>query len=252
MIDYIKSSFIIEERVNINGIPAIIFRPKGVKEPPNLIFYHGWGSNKDTQRIRGFILAAAGYQVLIPDAVYHGERNPLKDYGKASATEYFWEVIFTNMEEYTRLENELILKYNADPDRIAIMGNSMGGFSAAGIFTSNKNIKTLIVFNGSCSWDTFNKIYDGDMTEKIERLLKRAGEKDPFKHLSMLKDRPILMLHGDSDSLVPVDGQRDFYNKICPLYRDKEKIKLVEYPLLNHFVTTNMMEESINWLGRYL
>jgi fermentation-respiration switch protein FrsA (DUF1100 family) len=103
-----------------------------------------------------------------------------------------------------------------------------------------------------CSWDTFNKIYDGDMTEKIERLLKRAGEKDPFKHLSMLKDRPILMLHGDSDSLVPVDGQRDFYNKICPLYRDKEKIKLVEYPLLNHFVTTNMMEESINWLGRYL
>lgn len=84
------------------------------------------------------------------------------------------------MEEYTRLENELILKYNADPDRIAIMGNSMGGFSAAGIFTSNKNIKTLIVFNGSCSWDTFNKIYDGDMTEKIERLLKRAGEKTPL------------------------------------------------------------------------
>jgi hypothetical protein len=60
------------------------------------------------------------------------------------------------------------------------------------------------------------------------------------------------MLHGDSDNVVPIDSQRIFYNKLVPIYNDKERIKLVEYPGLNHAVTTNMMEESINWLGRYL
>lgn len=250
--DYIKSSFILEDKVKIQGIPAIIFRPKGVKEPPSILFYHGWGSSKESQRMRGFILAAAGYQVVIPDAIYHGERKPLDDYGKEAAIEYFWDVIFANMEEYAILEKELVLKYNADSEKIAVMGNSMGGFTAAGIFTWNKNVKTLIAFNGSCSWETFNKNINPDMTGKLEELSKKASEKDPLKHLSLLTDRPILMLHGDSDSLVPVQGQREFYEKISPLYRDKERIKLIEYPLLNHFVTTNMMEESINWLGRYL
>ncbi|NLK64508.1 MAG: prolyl oligopeptidase family serine peptidase [Tissierellia bacterium] len=253
MTDYIKSSFIIEEEIRIKGIPAIIFRPRGAKELPSIIFYHGWGSDKNTQRIRGFILAAAGYQVVIPDAVYHGERNPLADYSMAAVKEYFWDIIFSNMEEYSTIEKELILKYNTEPDRIAVMGNSMGGFTAAGIFTHNKNIKALTVFNCSCSWESFNKQnFQIDMTEKLERLTRKAVEMDPYNHIGMLKDRPILMLHGDSDTLVPVEGQRDFYDKFYTIYQEKEKIKLVEYPGLNHFVTTNMMEESINWLGRYL
>jgi dipeptidyl aminopeptidase/acylaminoacyl peptidase len=157
------------------------------------------------------------------------------------------------MEEYSTIEKELILKYNTEPDRIAVMGNSMGGFTAAGIFTHNKNIKALTVFNCSCSWESFNKQnFQIDMTEKLERLTRKAVEMDPYNHIGMLKDRPILMLHGDSDTLVPVEGQRDFYDKFYTIYQEKEKIKLVEYPGLNHFVTTNMMEESINWLGRYL
>ncbi len=73
-----------------------------------------------------------------------------------------------------------------------------------------------------------------------------------MNHLDRLVNRPILLLHGDSDTLVPVESQRIFYNKLNSIYEDKEKLKLIEYPGLNHFVTTNMMEESINWLGKYL
>lgn len=46
----------------------------------------------------------------------------------------------------------LILKYNADPDKIGVIGNSMGRFTAAGVFTHNPSIKALVVFNGSCGW----------------------------------------------------------------------------------------------------
>lgn len=253
MTDYLKSNYIIEEKVKIQDIPTIIFRPREVNELiPTILFYHGWSSNKELQRLRGFILASVGYQVAIPDALYHGERNPLSDYGQDATIKYFWDVIFRNIEEFGIIEHELVEKYNADPKRIAVMGNSMGGFTSGGIFTQNTDIKTLIVFNGCCGWENFNKNFEVTVTEKLKKVEKKIQDLDPMKHLDSLKDRPILLLHGDIDNVVPIDSQRIFYNKLNLMNDDKERIKLIEYPGLNHVVTTNMMEESINWLGKYL
>lgn len=253
MADFIKSNYITEEKIKLQEIPAIIFRPRDAKEPiPTVVFYHGWSSNKEKQRMRGFILASVGYQVVIPDAIYHGERNPLTDYGQESLIEYFWDVIFKNVEEYSTIEHELVSKYSADPKRIAVMGNSMGGFTSSGIFTHNNGIKALIVLNGCCGWENFNKNVEVTITEKLETVEKKVKELDPMNHLDLLKDRPILLLHGDSDTSVPIESQKIFYNELNPMCNNKDRIKLIEYPGLNHVVTTNMMEESINWLGRYL
>lgn len=252
MNDYLNSNFIIEKKIKIQEIPAIIFRPKEANGLiPTIVFYHGWSSSKELQRMRGFILSSVGYQVVIPDAVYHGERNPLAQYDDVAAMKYFWDVIFNNIEEFKTIKNDMVLNYNADPNRIAVMGNSMGGFTSAGIFVHNADIKTIIVLNGCCGWGNFNSNIE-HTSAKVEVTMKKIKDMDPMNNLNMLKDRPILLLHGDSDILVPVGSQRIFYNKIRPLYGDKDKIKLIEYPRLNHFVTTNMMEESINWLGKYL
>jgi hypothetical protein len=172
------------------------------------------------------------------------------------AIKYFWDIIFKNLEEFSIIEKELVSKYNADSERIAVMGNSMGGFTAGGIFTHNEHVKTLIVLSGSCAWEYFNNNIEYMPSEKLKIFEEKAEEKvknlEPINHLNVLKDRPILLLHGDSDTVVSVECQRVFYNKLYPMYRDKEKIKLIEYPRLNHFITTNMIEECINWLGRYL
>ena len=136
---------------------------------------------------------------------------------------------------------------------MGVIGNSMGGFTAAGIFTHNSNIKALVVFNGSCGWINSNEIFrenfkmnpDKEMEERINKF-------DPMNNLHLLIDRPILLLHGDSDSLVSIESQRIFYKKIELMYNCGDKIKLIEYPNLNHFVTTNMMEESIAWFHKYL
>ena len=253
MTDFIKSNYIIEEKVMIGEIPAIIFRPIDiVKTTPTVVFYHGWSSSKELQRLRGFILASVGYQVVIPDAIYHGERNALPEYSPEATLEYFWDVVFKNIEEYSIIERELVEKYNADPNRIAVMGNSMGGFTTGGIFANNKCIKALVVFNGCCGWENFNQKFDVTITEKLEAVEKKVKELDPMNHLNSLTDRPILLLHGDGDVVVPIDSQRIFYNKLSPMYNNKEKVSLIEYPKLNHVVTTNMMEETINWLGKYL
>ena len=67
---------IVEEKINIRGIPCIRIIPKRKNGPfSTIIFYHGWGSTKESQRFRGFILSNLGYQVIIPDSIYHGEKT---------------------------------------------------------------------------------------------------------------------------------------------------------------------------------
>lgn len=250
---HLHSNFIIEEKIHIDNIPAILLRPKEDNEKyPTIIFYHGWSSKKEYQRLRGLIFATVGFQVLIPDAIYHGERNPI-DYKKNPFL--FWDVVFRNIEESNILIDGLISNYKADPERISLIGHSMGGFSSAGIFTNNPLIKSVVILNGSFNWGHFNKFLEStlklEVTDKLKEIAEKAKKLDPFNRLELLVDRPILMLHGQSDSLVPIDGQRTFYKEIEPLYQNKEKIKLMEYPNLNHYVTTNMIEESIIWFKKY-
>ena len=255
MRNYLKSDFILEERINIGEIPAILFRPRDKQENiPTIIFYHGWSSSKESQRIRGFILASVGFQVILPDAIYHGEREPLKEYSFEEARRLFWKVILNNMEEAPRIIEEAVNKYSADPERIGLTGHSMGGFTAAGIFTHNPHVKTLVVLNGSCNWEDFNGDFKDtvEMDEELEEIGNKVRTLDPMKNIDRLKDRPILLLHGEKDSSVPIRGQKIFYEKIKYSYEYKDRIKFIEYPNLNHYVTTNMMEETIEWFYKYL
>lgn len=248
---------IVEERIEIGKIPVILLRSKELnKKIPTILFYHGWGSNKEKQRLRGLILASVGYQVILPDAVNHGERRTIKDYNSKDAAKYFWDTIFTNIEEAPDLIEDLILKYNADPNRIGVMGSSMGGFTAAGILTHNPKVKSAVVFNGSCYWEhsngLFKEILEIDKIEDQEKIEEKILRLDPMKNLENIINRPLLLLHGDSDTVVPMESQRLFYKKIKPLYEDRKKIGFIHYPYLNHYITTNMMEESIHWMHKHL
>lgn len=255
MDNYLKSECIIEERISIGEIPAILFRPKGKKGPiPSILFYHGWSSKKEFQRMRGFILASVGYQVIIPDAIYHGERMPLSDYGTEKAIKLFWKVILNNMEESSSIIEEVISKYDGDPQRIGVTGHSMGGFTAAGVFTHNPDLKALVVLNGSLGWESFNDEFENiaEMDEEMREIIKKVTILDPIKNMELLKDRPILLLHGEKDTSVPIKSQRFFFEKANPMFEKKDRIRFIEYPNLNHFVTTNMMEETIIWFHKYL
>ena len=256
MNNYLKSNNILEKKIYIGEIPAILFRPRKNGLLPTIILYHGWGSNKESQRIRGFILSAVGYQVIIPDAINHGERGDIDYEDTKNIRKYFWDTILNNLDEVENIINHLIIEYEADLDRIGVVGHSMGGFTAAGIFTHNPKVKASVVLNGSYNWGNSNKIFKKSLqietTKDLVEMEDRVNKFDPMNNLELLKDRPILILHGASDSVVSIESQRIFYNRIEALYEDKQRIEFIEYANLDHFVTTNMMEECVSWFYRYL
>ncbi|MFA7412725.1 MAG: prolyl oligopeptidase family serine peptidase, partial [Tissierellaceae bacterium] len=154
------------------------------------------------------------------------------------------------------LIDEIVDKYDGDPNNISIMGHSMGGFTVAGIFAHNQRLKAAVALNGAFAWHHANEILKAQMeilmTEELRSVEGKLMGMDPMKHLASLIDRPILMLNGASDTVVSPESQKLFFKEIRPLYGDKGRIKLIEYPNLGHFVTTNMMEDSIRWLKEHL
>lgn len=253
----IKFNNITERNIFIGDIPSILLTPKDSPKPyPTILLYHGWSSDTEKQRFRGFILCSLGYQIIIPCAAYHGTRNPIDHSNISNAINYFWKVVINNIEESDGIISKAVRNFNADPHRIGVVGNSMGGFTSAGIFAKNKDIKAAVIFNGSCDWGCSNRIFTERLKNENTDIGKSVKEKiskyDPSNNLNDIINRPILLLHGDSDTTVSIEAQREFYKKALPLYRDGEKLSFIEYPKLNHFVTTNMMEEAAIWFGKYL
>lgn len=256
MRDYLYTEHLIEERGYIDDISLIRMNLKYNKgKVPTIIMYHGWSSDKESQRLRAFILANLGYQVLIPDAINHGDRDRLENYDAEDAAKYFWPTVLNNIEEAKKLIDYCILHCNSDPERIGVIGHSMGGFSAAGVFTYNEFIKTAVILNGSFNWRHFNQIVKKGMSiddNRFDKEEERLDSIDPMNNLGLIINRPVLLLHGSDDRVVSIESQRAFYREIKPLYSDKSKIQLIEYNDLGHFVSTKMMSDTAIWFRKNL
>lgn len=255
----LKSNFVREEKIYIGSIPLL--RLKNICSynliKKNIIFYHGWSSNKESQRARGLFLSSLGYTVYLPEAINHGERGQIDFTDVKNGIKYFWPTILNTVEEARG-----IISYLREVDKIEgelyIGGNSMGGFISSGIFANNENIDGLFVLNGSCNWDKTNRIFvkyiDNrtgtkiDMARDFPEIYSKIDKMDPMSKIDKVKGRRILLLHGDSDTLVPIEPQREFFNKIKENAKDSP-IEMIEYKNLNHFVTTNMLEEIANFIG---
>lgn len=253
MKDFLTADHIVENRIKIGDIPALLFTPKDKKGLlDTIVFYHGWSSKAESQRLRAFILCSLGYQVIVPDAIHHGERGYFNYLNPNNVRDYFWPIIFNNMKESRLLINEVVNKYDANPNTLTVMGHSMGGFTAGGVFTQNSDIHKLVVFNGSCNWMHANKIFKDNIEfansleyDEIEKMIYKL---DPMNNLESIINRHVLLLHGGSDSVVSIKSQRIFYEKIKLLYENKDKIVFKEYPNLDHYLVTDMMEDTVKWL----
>lgn len=239
-----------EQHIYIDGIPCIQIAsddaPKGV-----ILFYHGWTSTKEYQSVRGHLLAAYGYDVLIPDAVNHGERGTI-DYQNPDAYGTFWQTIFQNMQETPAL-----LQYMAAwrPDvPAAVMGHSMGAITALGAGTHYREFRTVVAMNGSGWWDESERRFRADFHLKEPRskhvLARQIQAFDPYLYTEKLRGRSVLALNGGADTVVNNKAQELYMDKLAA--DETIETKYITYEGLGHFVTTNMMGDAIAWLDEHM
>ncbi|WP_067730689.1 esterase [Oceanobacillus damuensis] len=246
---------------NIESIPSLIIVHSDKKEEalPTVTYYHGFTSAKEHNLPLAYLLAEKGYRVILPDSMYHGEREPNVPALKKQIS--FWEIVMRNVQELQTIKNFLDKQQLLLDNRFGVAGTSMGGITTSAALTQYPWIKTAAILMGSPKITTFAKTLVesfkkmGDLPvtdEMIESMYKRLEKMDLSLQPEKLNDRPLLFWHGENDSVVPFDHSFTFFDETVQLYKNKEHIHFIKEPNTDHKVTRHAILETVKWFEKHL
>ena len=206
----------------INEIPALEVVPSefSSKKLPLVIFYHGWQTSKELLLTQARKIAQKGYRVILPDAMFHGER---KKWERASTPSFtFWTSI-----QYNIMEFNVIVDYFKKNDwlgdyPIIIGGYSMGGITTAALMRQHSDISLGTIIMGTPTPNSyFNHMKQRIKKERniqvppdLTRLLNWLPDYDLGLAPETINGRPLLIWHGTQDPKIPYSEAFNFYEKI--------------------------------------
>lgn len=238
-------------KIEVSSIPALKIEPLSPSNHQAVVLYHGYASNKERLHFLGEIFAMKGYRVFIPDLPRHGERGQQCSHDKASMLKNFWPVIFEAAEEGPPFLAALKETW-AEDCRLHLIGESMGGFIAPAVLARSSLPFSAASINASCSWAEAERIFreqDGraPLSAEEEHLFSQV---DPFTYFSQSPIKPMLLMHGTADQIIPPDAQNHFYENIIRIHQNPHS--LITYIMkhgVNHFISYGMIEEILGWLA---
>ncbi|HLK67485.1 MAG TPA: S9 family peptidase [Bryobacteraceae bacterium] len=147
----------------------------------------------------------------------------------------------------------------ADPNRLAVMGWSYGGYMTNWVVTQTNRFKCAATGAGLSDlismWGTndipttLDDYFEGTWYEQPDRYIKMS----PLAHIQNAKT-PMLILHGEADIRVPTSQGYEMYNA---LKRLGTPVEMVVYPRTPHgpqepkFVL-DIMHRHLDWVAKYL
>ncbi|MBJ6362262.1 alpha/beta hydrolase [Paenibacillus sp. GCM10012307] len=226
---------------------------------PIIVICHGFvGSRIGTDRL--FVKAARefskhGFMVLRFDYAGCGESDG--EYGETGLDSFI---------EQTRYVLDYALDMDCvDPERVILLGHSLGGASALLTAVNDKRVKTLLLWAPVAHpYTDIVKITGRDVHDKA----MTQGEADylgynlrPVFFESLTKYQPlrdlkdfngdVLLVHGTSDDVIPVDYTFLYQKLFWTRYDgqcDKEVILQGDHTFSSQASLTVLLNSTVNWL----
>jgi dipeptidyl aminopeptidase/acylaminoacyl peptidase len=217
-------------------IPAFLTIPNGAPKEnlPVIIYPHGgpwvhdeWGFDSVVQ-----FMANRGYAVFQPQ--FRGSTGYGIEYEEAGYGQWGHAI----QDDITDGVDWLIKEGIADPGRIAIIGMSFGGYAAAmGVAKTPDLYQCAVSINGVLDLKMLIDSAHNMLFETQNRAvwnLRRGAEKVSPYHLRESINAPLLLIHSERDTVVPVKHSKKMYNK---LKRLNKPVEYVELPDGEHWLT---------------
>jgi dipeptidyl aminopeptidase/acylaminoacyl peptidase len=239
-------------------IEGLLVKPVGYvvgRRYPTILLIHGgpygqfaFGYNRNAQ-----LYAAHGYAVLMPNprgSTGYGhkfELANLRDWGGKDFQDLMAGV------------DEVIKRGVADPDRLAVMGGSYGGFMTFWTITQTNRFKCAIGHAGISDWYGFFGQTDvpGLMEYGLGGLPWAARETyakwSPMSYVDRVKT-PLMITHGEQDRRVPIQQGELYYRA---LKRRGVEVVFIRYPREPHSISEpnhqiDLANRQLAWLDKHL
>ena len=244
------------------NVEGVLLKPVGYvagKASPMLVVAHGGpsGAFVNNNRIGGLeggqVWAGRGWAVFYPNprgSTNYGEiflRANINDWGGGDYTD-----IMTGVDA-------LVARGIADPDKLAHIGWSYGGYMTAWVITQTTRFKAAMV--GAGLTDMWSMYGTNDIPSTLiayfggipnEKTLPLYLDRSALSHVDRVTT-PTLILHGSSDERVPIGQPMELFRAL----KDRGKTtELVFYPREGHgfseyYHQRDRMQRIYDWVTTY-
>ena len=260
MRDWSRLVRIEKHRAEPGGISFLTFADQAAADsgdrPPLVFVVHGLLSRKERHSELCLALAHAGFTACALDARGHGERvAPPGGARLDGALGLEFLQAFADAVVGTSADLPSVADYLGRDD-YGVIGHSMGGYVALRAAASDERARVIVSVAGNPDWSLLPQ--GAGAFYLPPELADLARRESPLGQAARIFPRPLLMLHGDADTVVPIAGHRALRQALRPLYdaaaepRLRERLSLVEYPGIGHEWLPDMAERAVAWMGRYL
>lgn len=227
---------------NVEGIQLIHAVPVGKYHDllPTVFFYHGFTSSKEIYSYFGYMLAKAGYRVILPDALMHGARA---EPDEGVLLNNFWRILQTNVTDLALLKETFVARGLADENRLGVGGVSMGGMTTMAALVHFPWVKVAANLMGSGYFSSLaDHLYpsfgaDTGLTrEAFERETELLLSLDIRDKTALIASKPLLVWHGEQDDVVPFDESARL-RQTLEAYNDAANLTFISEPAAKHRVS---------------
>jgi pimeloyl-ACP methyl ester carboxylesterase len=230
------------EHARFAEIPLLIARPAGMVSPlPTVLWFHGFGADKEVHLPELCRLAELGLLAVGVDAVGHGQRR-LADLAQHACRpphetpRLFARIVNGTVAEVPALIDRLVELDLTDPQRVGVAGVSMGGCIAYGAIAGDRRLCAAAVLLGSPEW-ALAELPD----LAVERFFPAA----------------LLSITAEHDTVVPPAAARVLHEKLEPRYHTHpDRLSYREMAGASHFMQPQEWASAVDlasaWLTRFL
>jgi pimeloyl-ACP methyl ester carboxylesterase len=234
---------------------SVIYIAAGEGPHPTVLMLHGFPGNEKNLDL-AYSMRRAGWNVLVP--FYRGAWGSGGSFSFIHALEDAQASI-----DFLR-DPENVTKFRIDPDHIVLIGHSMGGFvaayatahepkvfavaliSAANLGPASARQRTRDPREFAARWsDNASRLAGTTPDDLMDEVNHHTADWDYTKYVSLLKERPVLVLEADDRNTSDNEALAEDLRKAGDA-RVTEQHMHTDHPFSDHRIA--MQAAIVNWL----